>query len=123
MKKQLRKRIWIKILIGISALILIVITGNIVLKSVVEKKLRTSLQQFQPYVQSVFTQAHVNLFASSIQLDGLYISYNPELKQRHKHEFYFSTVSISNIHFFELITAKEFSGSLQLKNANIIIDN
>ncbi len=119
----MRNRIWIKILIGISALIIIVIAGNIILKSVVEKKIRTSLQQFQPYIQAGFLQAHVNLFAASIQLDSLYILYNPELKQQHKHEFYFSAVSISAIHFFKLITAKRMSaGSLQLKNANIIID-
>jgi hypothetical protein len=124
MKKQFHKRTWIKILIGVSALLIIIIISNTVLKSVVEKKLRTSLQQFQPYIRAGFTEAHVNLFASSIQLDSLYVLYNPELKQQHKHELYFSAVSISGIHFFKLITAKDFSaGSLQLKNANIIIDS
>ena len=123
MKKQLHKRTWIKILLGISLLIIAVIITNIILKSVVEKKLRASFQQFQPYIQAGFSRAHINVFAGSIQLDSLYFFYDPELNQQHQHKIYFPDASINNIHFLKLVTTKNFSaGSLKLKNAKIIYD-
>ena len=121
--KYKHKRTWIKICIATGLLIVIIVVANIILKSVVEKKLRTSLQQFQPYIQANFSKAHINLFAASVQLDSLNILYNPELKKEHAHSINFSVAEISGIHFFKLITAKEFlAGSLQLKNANIKLD-
>jgi hypothetical protein len=120
----MHKRTWIKILIGVCALILIVIAANSILKSVVEKKLRTSLQQFQPFINADFSKAHVNLFNASVQLDSLHVSYDPELKQQHTHEINFSAVTISDIHFFKLFAAKSFqAGTLQLSNAKIKLDD
>ncbi len=120
----MHKRTWIKILIGVSALILIVIAVNCILRSLVEKKLRTSLQQCQPFIKADFSKAHINLFNASVQLDSLHVSYDPELKQQHTHEINFSAATISDIHFFKLFTAKKFeAGSLQLKDAKIKLDN
>ena len=119
-----RRKTLIKILLWtIGILAIFIVAGNIILKSVVEKKIRISLQQFQPYVQAGFSKAHVNLFAGAVQLDSLYVMYDPELRQQHVHTLNFSLASISGIHFFKLVTSKDFAaGALQLKNANITID-
>ena len=77
----MHKRTWIKLFIAIGLLMLMVIIANSILKSVIEKKLRTSLQQFQPYIQAGFLKAHVDLFNASVKLDSLYILYNPELSR------------------------------------------
>jgi hypothetical protein len=120
----MHKRTWIKILAGAGVLIVIVFAANSILRSIVEKKLRTSLQQFQPYITTDFAKVHVNLFNASVQLDSVHVSYNPELKQQHIHEVNFSTATISDIHFFKLLTAKNFeAGSLQLKQTKIKLDN
>ena len=120
----MRKRTWMIILTAIAVLVVAGIVANVVLKSVIEKKLRTSLQQFQPFVQAGFSKAHVDLFAASVQIDSLYILINSELKQQHQHSLNFSGATISDIHFFKLITSKNFSaGLLQLKNAKIKLDH
>ena len=117
------KRTWIKILIGVVVLFLLIIAANSILKSVIEKKLRASLQQFKPFINADFSKAHINLFNASVQLDSVYVSYDPELKQQHTHEVNFSAATISDIHFFKLLTAKNFdAGSLQLKDAKIKLD-
>src|ERR1700759_2217781 len=119
----MRKRTWMIILTVLTILIVAGIVANIVLKSVIEKKLRTALQQFQPFVQAGFSKAHINLFVASVQIDSLYILIDPELKQQHQHSINFSGASISDIHFFKLISSKNFSaGLLQLKNASIKLD-
>jgi hypothetical protein len=120
----MRKRTWIKIFISACLLVFIVIIANVILKSVVEKKITTSLQQFQPYIKAGFYKAHVNLLDASVQLDSLFILYDPELKNQHIHQVRFSVASIQGIKFFKLVTAKKFSaGSLELSNANITIDH
>ena len=79
MEKKSTKRIWTKILTGIAALLIIVFTGNIVLRSAAEKKIRTTLEQFNPYIRAGFSGMHVNLFAASVRIDSLVIHYSPEL--------------------------------------------
>ncbi len=120
----MKRRIWIKLAAWILAFVIIIAVADIILKSVVEKKLRTSLQQFQPYIQSGFSKAHVNLFKASVQIDSLYILYNPEMNERHQHKIFFSHADISGINFFKLLAGKNFSAaSLKLSDANIKLDN
>jgi len=120
----MRKRTWIIIFSSIFFLIVAMLIANITLRSVVEKKLRASLQQFQPFVNAGFSQAQINLFAGSVQLDSLYISFDPELKQEHTHTIQSTSVTISDIHFFKLIMHKEFSaGLLSVNNADIKLDH
>ena len=121
----MKKRTWIKLVVWVIGIMLILLTaGNFILKSAVEKKLRASLQQLQPYVQAGFSKVHINLFAASVTLDSVYVQYDPELKHQHWHTLRFSSAAISDIHFFKLIVHKDFSaGSLALKNTDIQLDH
>ena len=93
----------------VAALVVIILIGNIILKSVAEKKIRSSLNQFVPYIKADFSKMHVNLLSATVSLDNLTIFYQPEPKvQQHKHTAYFASVSITGINFFKLISGKEF---------------
>jgi hypothetical protein len=124
MKRKSRQKKWIKILVVIAALVAIGIIGNVVLRSVAEKKIRTTLNQFAPYVKTEFSKIHINLFTASVSLDSLVIYYQPELKQtQHEHYAYFSSVDVTGINFFKLISGKNFSASaLRLNKGNIKLD-
>ncbi len=111
------------ITIIISILIIAVIIGNVIVKNAIEKKLAVALNQFQPYIKAGFSKAHVNFFAASIQLDSLYVLYNPELKPQHVHEINFPKVLISDISFLKLVLHKNFSAGLfRLNGGNIKLD-
>ena len=107
----------------VGILLILLVAGNFIVKSAVEKKLRASLQQLQPYVQAGFSEAHINLFAASVRLDSVYIQYDPELKHQHMYRLQFSSAALSDIHFLELILHKNFSaGLLALNNTDIQLD-
>src|ERR1700750_1391840 len=97
------------IIITAGILIFALISGSIILKNVIEKKLAASLNQFQPYIKAGFSKANVNLFAASIRLDSLHVLYDPELKPQHVHEISFPEVLISDISFFKLMIHKNFN--------------
>ena len=111
------------IIITICVLVIIILSGNVIIKNAIEKRLAASLNQFKPYINAGFSKAHVNLFAASIQLDSLYVLYNPELKQQHVHEINFPNVLISDISFFKLVVHKNFNaGLLELNDGNVSLD-
>lgn len=114
----------VKIIVAVVAILIVaIITGNAIVKNVIEKKLTASLKQFQPYIHAGFSKAHINLFTASIQLDSLYVLYNPELKPNHMHKIKLPTALITDISFFKLVMHKKVNAGLfKLNDAEVQLD-
>ena len=120
MAKANKRNKWTKILIFITVFIGFVLIANFFIKSFVEKKIRSSFNQFAPFIKTDFASIHINLFAASIRIDSVVINYQPNLKKQNKHEIYFNHASINGINFFKLIGSKTFSASsFKLNNGKI----
>lgn len=123
MQEKRKLSIWWKLLIAASVLVVLVVTGNAIIKSVVEKKIRTSANQFAPYVKTNIAAIHVNLLSASINFDSINIQFQPNQKIENKHELFFNEASISGINFFKLIGGKNFSASLfKINDGKINLD-
>lgn len=122
MKKKNNQNKWIKALIYVAIFIILVLITNIILKSVIEKKIRTTFNQFAPYIKTDFASVHINLLAASISFDSIAIKYQPNLKFQNKHEIFFDKVIINGINIFKLIGGKNFSASaLKFNKGKIIL--
>ena len=93
--------------IAVGILMIAFVSGNFILKSLLEKQLAASLKQFQPYITMGFSKAHINLFTASIRLDSLYVLYNPELKPQRMHEIKSPAALITGINFFKFVIHKK----------------
>src|ERR1044071_9005785 len=115
MKKQNKKKFWAWFSLSIVLLIAAGLVGNVLVRSAIQKKISSSLKQFEPYIHSDFASIHVNLFEASANIDSLALSYQPDVKDPHRHAACFTSASITGINFFKLMSAKNFAaGTLQL---------
>ncbi|HYJ62610.1 MAG TPA: hypothetical protein VEV62_02620 [Parafilimonas sp.] len=120
MAKANKRNKWTKVLIFIAVFIAIVLIANILVKFFIEKKIRSSFNQFAPYIKTDFTSIHIHLLAASISIDSVAISYQPNLKKQNKHEIYFNSASLSGINFFKLVGSKSFYASaFKINNGRI----
>jgi len=123
MKRKRTRKFLIYGFIGAVILVTMILVGNALVKSTIQKKISATLQQFAPYVVSDFSAIHVNLIGASVQIDSLVLRYQPVLDKDHSHAAYFQSVSITGIRFLKFISAKDLSaGNVQLDNALIKLD-
>jgi hypothetical protein len=123
MKRKRTRKFLIYGFIGAVILVTMILVGNALIKSTIQKKISATLQQFAPYVVSDFSAIHVNLIGASVQIDSLVLRYQPVLDKDHSHAAYFQSVSITGIRFLKFISAKDLSaGNVQLNNALIKLD-
>lgn len=120
MKQKRGFNIWLKILLYAGIFIIFILIGNVVAKSVIEKKIRVATNQFAPYIKTSFKTIHINLLTASMNFDSILIQYQPNQAIQPKHEIYFSNAVISGINFFKLIGSKNFTASsFKMNNGKI----
>ncbi|QEC66488.1 DUF748 domain-containing protein [Panacibacter ginsenosidivorans] len=119
-----KKKIWIRWMISLTALLLLLVVGNMILKSILKKRLYDLTKQFQPVANAGYSDVHISLLSGSIDIDSLSIKYHPDTAhKKHTHDLYFPVLHIGGINYFKLISGKNFSASLlQLKNGRIKLD-
>ncbi|HYK45246.1 MAG TPA: DUF748 domain-containing protein, partial [Parafilimonas sp.] len=123
MKRKRTGKFLIYVFIGALMLVTVLLVGNALVKSVIQKKISATLQQFAPYVISDFSAIHVNLIGASVRIDSLVLRYQPVLDKNHSHAAYFQSVSITGICLLKFISSKDLSAAnVRLDNALIKLD-
>jgi hypothetical protein len=108
----------------IIAICLILITGFIILKPVINKKIRQHLTNLSPGIQVKFSSIHSNFFSSSVSFDSLEINFIPYSSlQQNKHCLSFPHASLSGISFLKFLFGKKLvAENFLLEQGDIHLD-
>lgn len=122
--KKSRRRLWIWLTVT-GGLALLVVIATIVAKNMIEKKFNATITQLQPYLNIKYEGLHINLLSGSFSIDSLQAKYTPDQsKQEQAHEAGMSSISLSGINYFKLISGKTFSASeLSFANVSVLLNS
>ena len=113
MKKNIKWNKWLILPFSIILVVLILITANSILTSVIQKKIGQSIRQLSPKADVHYASIHANLLSSSASIDDLDIHFMPYRNTpQYRHSLHFNTVSLTGIRFFKFI----FSNTLSIRN-------
>ena len=117
--------LWRWLTFCLIGLIVLVFAGNIIINRVIEGKLNQQLAALQPYAKVSFSKAKVNLFAFSLQMQGLSVSVYPDTTDKqHAHILHFSNADVSGINFFKILFSKRAGiSTVKLSGGNMVLDS
>lgn len=124
MQKKKKVTKWLIVSVSLVAVVFIIFIGNIILTSVIQKKIGQAFQELSPKIHTDYSSIHTNLFASSVSINGLHIYFIPyNGSQYNQHSFYFPHAVLKGINFFKIIfNNKLFISDLSLEKADIKLD-
>ena len=115
MKKNIKWKKWLILPFSIILVVLILLAGNSILTSVIQKKIAQAIRQLSPKADVAFVSIHVNLFSSSASIDDLDIHFIPYRNTpQYSHSLHFNNASLTGIDFFKVI----FSNTLSVRNVS-----
>jgi len=115
MKKNIKWNKWLILPFSIILVVLILVAGNSILTSVIQKKIGQAIRQLSPKADVDYVSIHANLFSSSASIDDLDIHFIPYRNTpQYQHALHFNNVSLTGIHFFKII----FSNTLSIRNVS-----
>jgi hypothetical protein len=115
MKENTKWNKWLILPLSIILIGLIIMAGNSILTSVIEKKMGQALRHLSPKIHADYASIHANLFKSSAFINNLDIDFIPYSKTpQHRHSLHFNNVTLTGINFFKVI----FSSALSIKNVS-----
>lgn len=117
--------LWRWLTFCLIGLIVLVFAGNIIINRVIEGKLKQQLGALQPYAHVSFSTAKVNLFAFSLQMQGVTVVVYPDtLDKQHAHTLHFTNADVSGINFFKILFSKKAGiSTVKLSGGNIVLDS
>jgi hypothetical protein len=112
---------WIKI---VTVAVLILVTGVIILNTVIRRRISQQLQSLSSSIQISYSSVHCNLLTASVSFDELEINFIPYKNlPASRHTLHFLHASLKGINFFKLLFSKKFSvNRLRLEKGDILLD-
>ncbi|SHN34094.1 DUF748 domain-containing protein [Chitinophaga sp. CF418] len=117
-------RKWLILIYGGIGILLILATANIILNRIIQHKVGEELQHLSPKLKISVSSIKSNLFASSLSLNNLTISYIPDSNNRqHQHSLHFSGVELNGINLLMMLFRHTLSiNTLRLSNGDVNLD-